>query len=70
MDTALVAAVFVAAFVGAGVGFLLRGLVANQEADDHARNEGGHDDSGHKGDFHIHLPPTRSNEGPEVRRNI
>jgi hypothetical protein len=49
-------------------GLLLRALdcltgnqAAGYEAYDRARNKGSHDNGGHKGDFHIQFPPTRSN---------
>ncbi len=56
-------------FVLGALDGLVGNLAASQETNDHAHGKGGHSGCGHKGDFHINLPPVRPMTGPEVRRN-
>ena len=45
---------------------LIGDLTAKQEANDHAHHKGGHNGRGHKGGFHMNLPPIRPMSRPEV----
>jgi hypothetical protein len=45
---------------------LIGDLAARKKAGDHAHTKGDHNCGGHKGEFHMNLPPIRPMTGPEV----